>query len=275
MAESEDTTLFDKTKRVLLNNKPYVIFAVAALVVATASQFLKSVEDIIAGLATDKRRLTMLVTVKEERCNAFLLAFGDIQQASTIDIGLNNNTEGNLMLTSVKLVPEWITAGFFAGQLAPSAQYEVSLAEWYEMAEVSGSLYRVLALTKSAPDDKEIKAMVEEETKRFGNWCSPRYGSLCSRGVEGLIATGKARVKKDSDDDFDSGIWWVKPEPIEIKDIPGNKYTINKGAAERIVIHLGLKRSLDYLIGTVRIAVTTDAGDTIKSEPVKISICTQ
>lgn len=149
MAESEDTTVFGRAKRALLNNKAYVFFAIAALVAATASQILKSVEDIIAGLTPDKHRLTLLVTVKDGvPCNASLLEFGDLQQASTLDIGLNNNSKRNLMLTSVQLVPEWITGDFFAGQLTPSAQYEVSLSKWLEMAQVSQLLYRAQALRR-------------------------------------------------------------------------------------------------------------------------------
>jgi hypothetical protein len=145
------------------------------------------------------------------------------------------------------------------------------------MAEVSEAVYRTQARhrledrLKMAHDDGSY---VADETKEFAKWCGPLYGSLCDRGVDGLIVAGKAKVEKKSDDDFDDGIWWVKPEAIEIKDIAGDKYTINKGAAERILIHLGLHRSIDYLIGSVRVVAKTDAGDTVKSEPVKITVCT-
>jgi hypothetical protein len=65
----------------------------------------------------------------------------------------------------------------------------------------------------------------------------------------------------------------VKPEPVEIRDIPGNKYTVDKGASERISIHLGFPRSIDYLVGTVTVVAPTDGGDKVKSKLVKMTIC--
>jgi hypothetical protein len=268
--KGETPTRFDKAKKILLNSRTFVAVAIVALGLPYTSKAIRAVKDIIGDLIPDKK-MTMLVTVSEGVQCADMVGLEDFREASTLDIGLNNNTDRNLMLTSVELVPDWISGGFFAGELSPSGKYEADLSDWHRMAEVSEELYRSQATLKAEPDDKQMQQIVKSEADDFAAWCNPRYGALCNKGPDGLLDAGKARYDKDSDGELLH--WWVKPEPLQVTAISGNKFTIKKGDAERILIHLGLPRSIDYVFGKVTVVAKTDAGDTVRSKPVKFAVC--
>jgi hypothetical protein len=84
--------------------------------------------------------VTMLVTVAEEGrlCRTLNILLGrgkqeQIVKKSVLDVAINNNSRKDIMLTSVILIPQWITGGFTAGPLKVQAEYPVFLDDWLTM----------------------------------------------------------------------------------------------------------------------------------------------
>jgi hypothetical protein len=84
--------------------------------------------------------------------------------------------------------------------------------------------------------------------------------------LQTLLNKGMAKV-----DDHGT---WVRPEPISISQmIQDDMYDIKPDEPEKYRLTLGLSRSIDVLLGTVRLEFETDAGEKIISSPFDISVC--
>jgi len=147
--------------------------------------------------------LTLFVTIEEGHKCEFI---GN--QRSILDVGINNNSDRNVMLTSVKLIPENIYGCVYAGELPPVEAYQVIIDQWHK-----------------------------------ATFCG-------TAAVEGS-----------------------RPEPIFIKNIPQNKYTIFQHQTERFQITLGLTDSNYYLSGAVYLEIETDSGKKLLSGPHEIAVC--
>ncbi len=81
---------------------------------------------------------TMLVTVKtDDPCLVDSMGvFNDISRKDTLDIGINNNSDRSLMITSAVLKPVWITASQWMGPIVVTATYDVSLDDWWNEAQM-------------------------------------------------------------------------------------------------------------------------------------------
>ena len=73
----------------------------------------KYVEHVMSGLCPEG-----------ERCSDM------IYEMSLLDIGINNPSERDLMITEVTLIPEWIRGERYAGETVPSKKYAVNLNKW-------------------------------------------------------------------------------------------------------------------------------------------------
>lgn len=72
--------------------------------------------------------VTMVVTVNEQSdCGM------EIIKASTLDIAINNNSDRDIIITSLALIPEKVYAGRFAGELEVEKRYDVIVDQWWEM----------------------------------------------------------------------------------------------------------------------------------------------
>lgn len=223
---------FDEFKQRLYNNSIIAIVALMVVALPFIESAGKAFRDIKAWLFEPK--INLLITIVDEGvvCGPNLVKTGtDLVQRSIIDVGIKNSSDVDVFLTKVRLVPEEITGGFFAGVPGISKTYSVLVDSWYDM------------VTEAQGYSKKGKA-----------------------GSDTLVSSGRARK---TDDD----IWWVKPDPIEVTDIPGDKYTVKKQSEERFRIHMGLKRSINFIIGRIIVEIETDRGDKLKSPSFDIAVC--
>jgi hypothetical protein len=140
------------------------------------------------------------------------------------------------MLTKVAIVPEWVYGSFFAGELTPTAQYDVNIDKWH---------YIAMCTQEYMIDDRVCLDI--------------NYDKFISEG----------RLRSDG-----RGHNWIRPDPIEVSQVPAYKYTIAPGAQKRFRIRLYLTSSNNFLVGKVHIDVATDAGHALTSRPLEIIVCT-
>ena len=77
--------------------------------------------------------VTMVVTVQDGyQCGIYL---GDefllTPQKSTLDIGINNNSDRDLIVESALLIPDWVFASQWMGPIPVSETYSVSVDSWW------------------------------------------------------------------------------------------------------------------------------------------------
>ena len=180
----------------------------------------------------DLAPLTMSTTVyPNEKCQPN--SDFDIRTMSTINVGMNNQSDRDIVLTSVELVPEWVTGDLWFGVTHVSKNYTVILDDWWD-----------LAIAAHTSDDLLQHAQSVGGIRKARDW----YFSH-------------------------RNIFWVKPKPISVKEIPADVFTVKQRDQERFQISLGLSDSNHFLYGTAKLVVTTDDGKQLKSESIKFSIC--
>jgi len=150
---------------------------------------------------------------------------GPVLLRSLLDIGINNNSDRDIMLTSVKLVPEWIMAGVYAGELVSTKTYTVTADAWFQ------------------------------------TW-------MDALNPDNGVALQSAGRLKELD-----GLPWVRPDPIDVKEIPANKYTIKRHSQERFQIEIGISDPRHYVQGTIFVEIEDDAGDIFRKGPLDIYVC--
>jgi hypothetical protein len=90
--------------------------------------------------------VTMVVTVRDGYpCGIYL---GDefllTSQKSTLDIGINNNSDRDLIVESALLIPEWVFASQWLGPIPVSETYSVSVDLWHgQWAQFSIFVYEM------------------------------------------------------------------------------------------------------------------------------------
>lgn len=66
---------------------------------------------------------------------------------------------------------------------------------------------------------------------------------------------------------------WTKPEPIEVKKILEDKFTIKAKSQDRFQIELGLSATYRFIWGKVVLEIATDDGTRLVSDPIEIAVC--
>ncbi|MCF8533251.1 MAG: hypothetical protein K9G48_09640 [Reyranella sp.] len=265
--EGTVATRHDKLTRLVKNSWLFVVVSLATTAIIYASHVVDAVTSIVKAVSPELAKVTMLVTIDDSGdCNFDLPDGNRMRKRSTLDVGINNGSDRNILLTSVTIVPDWVTGDFFAGEIEQFKQYDVNLNDWWTMVQVT-KLHRIRE-TLSDDERKSLGIDAVAQAKEFDDWCRSRFAGACSLGTQGLVEAGRIKKVRDA-----SETWWVKPNPVEIAAIPGNKYVVGKGAVERFRIGLGLDRPVNFLYGTVFLEVRTDSGEALKSGPLGISIC--
>ena len=203
---------------------------------APAAQVLDTAASSVESKSTPSSpALTMIATIyPDDECQPGS-DFG-IRTMSTINVGINNQSDRDVVLMSVELVPEWITGSFWAGIPEAAKTYTVILSDWHEL----------VAIAKYPEYEPAQRAR--------------------------LLADGKIRQDKDWYFGHET-VTWVSPEPIFVKQIPSDVFTVERNAQERFQISLGLSRSIDFLYGTLRLRIETDDQKQLESGSLKFSIC--
>jgi hypothetical protein len=179
--------------------------------------------------------LTITATVHPDEECISEADFG-IRTMSTINVGINNKSDSDAILTFVELVPEWLTGSFWAGPSVVSKEYTVILYEWYDLAAVA----------------------------RLPNYKPELRAEL----------TASDRIKEDKDWYFSQvPINWVKPISVLVKEISADVYKVEGDAQERFRLLLGLTSANNFLYGTLRLNINADDGTKYESDPLKFSIC--
>jgi hypothetical protein len=209
---------YERIKKILLDNWIFAVIALLASGIILGGNIVQGFNAIQDWITP---KMTMVVTVIDQGVDCGM----EIMKRSTLDVAINNNSNKSVILTSVKLIPEWVSGSFYAGELEVAGNYTVSLASWHDLV---------------------MKATIEPET------------------FASLLKAGKVREGKSG---------WVKPDPIEVKEISEKKFTIERHGQERFQIRMGLGRPIDYLMGTVFLEIKTDNGITLRSKALEISIC--
>ncbi len=82
-------------------------------------------------------KTTMLVTVKDDHPCLIdgMGIFDGMLRRDTLDIGINNNSNRDLLITSAILKPIWISYNQWMGPTPINASYDVSVAEWWSEFE--------------------------------------------------------------------------------------------------------------------------------------------
>jgi hypothetical protein len=224
---------YERMKKTLLNSLPFAILAILVSGVIYLGGVSKAISEIINLFKPKPPEIILTVTVDDENiaCVSCFHSENDncspLVQKKVLDVLINNNSDRNVLLTSVKLHPIWVISSFFAGDTTVVGKYNVSLKEWY---------------------DKRVEAFDPKVFK-----------SLYNAG----------RIQKDEHD----GLRWIRPDPIEVKDILKDKFIVEKHKPERFKIELGLSRPIDYLYGTVFLQIQTDNEITLRSKDLEISVC--
>lgn len=202
---------YERIKKKLLNNWIFVAIALLSSGIILGGNIVQSLNTIIDWMIP---RLTIFVTVSNQSGNQW-----------TLDVAINNNSDKSVILTSVKVIPGWVTGGIDKATIKVSGNYPVSLDSWHKMV---------------------MEASPEGEN----------FASLLKAG----------RVRKGED----NGFYWVKPDPIKVKEISEKKFTVEKYKQERFQIHMGLTNLNYYLQGTVFLEIKTDNGITLRSKALKL-----
>ena len=236
-SKAPEGTVFDRLKRWLLNN--WIVASVVLAVVAAIPAW-NAVKVILEIKQELMPKIDLLVTVVDEGivCGPnLLMPDTDLVQRSILDVGIKNTSDTDVFLKIVRLSPEEVTGGFFAGKLEISETYHIYV-------------------------DKSLDMVTAAQG----------YSEKGEAGSDALVRAGRAR-KEERANPFPTPIWWVKPDPIDVPEILGDKYTVKKQSEERFRLHMGLKRPIDFIIGRIVVEIETDRAGKRKSEPLEIAIC--
>jgi hypothetical protein len=150
-----------------------------------------------------------------------------------LDVTITNPSRRDVTIKRVRLVPGWLTGGFYAGEIAPGMKFDVALDEWMGM----------LVIAQGHSDRREA-------------------------GQAALVDKGYAKKQ-----DTNAGpIWWIKPDPIEVKPLPAP--TVKRGSDARFRIALGLRGPKDAMEGPAHLEVEVDSGPPVRSEWFSLAVCT-
>jgi hypothetical protein len=181
--------------------------------------------------------LTLQATVeKGEACGpSFAAPATYLFERAVVDIVIENPSRRDVFLRRIRLVPGWLTGGFYAGSVPPGKGYDVALDEWMAMLVIANGL--------SDRGEAGQTALVEAGyAKKQATTATPR--------------------------------WWVKPDPIEVKDIPARHYAVRRQSQERFRLRLGLRDPSNVVEGPVHLEIESEVGGASTSDWFDIAVCT-
>jgi hypothetical protein len=171
----------------------------------------------------------------------------ELSRMSILDIAINNQSELDLVITEVTLIPEWIYGHFWAGAEKPSKKYDISIDEW-----VNDSICFQL--------NEMIKPEDLPECRRFDrNW---------------FLKGNRTKVAKmETTAGWEAEVTWIKPREIKVAEIPADKYFVKSKTIDHFQIELFLTDPTRYLYGSIYAHFRTDNGLLLKSDRLHIYIC--
>jgi hypothetical protein len=181
--------------------------------------------------------LTVGATVeKGEPCGpSFAAPAAYLFERAAVDVVIDNPSRREVFLRRIRLVPGWLTGGFHAGTVAPRKGYDVALDEWMGMLLIANGL----------SDRREA-------------------------GQSALVASGYAKQEGTTT----APTWWIKPDPIDVKDLPARRYAVRRQGQERFRLRLGLPEPSNVLEGPVYLELEPETGAPVRSEWITIAVCT-
>ena len=158
---SDDTTLYDKVKRRIRNSW----IAVGLLLIAGALAFSSNVLDSLNKLgllSKSESPITMTANVIDDRlyCAGFSVEPDEdlMTEKAILDVAVNNVSKQTHIINSAKIIPVWISGGFFAGELQPTKTYSVLLDDWVAVAKnakIDDAVFEDLKNQNKAKKDDE------------------------------------------------------------------------------------------------------------------------
>ncbi|MGQ0607028.1 MAG: hypothetical protein ACT4OQ_00995 [Chloroflexota bacterium] len=156
-------------------------------------------------------------------------------EQALVEVSIDNPSKEDVFLRRIRLVPGWLTGGFYAGDIPPAKGYDVVLDEWMGLL--------VIALGHS--DQREA-------------------------GQAALVEKGYAKKQETTA----APTWWVKPDPVEVKGLPARRYTVRRESQERFRFRLGLRDPSNVIEGPVHLEIEPEVGPPVKSDWFNIAVCT-
>lgn len=100
--------------------------------------------------------ITMVVTVQEGyQCGIFVGEdFLLTPQKSILDIGINNNSDRDVLVNSAALIPEWVFASQWMGPIPVTETYSVSVDDWWgQWSYISSFAYEMEGFPTPTADE--------------------------------------------------------------------------------------------------------------------------
>ena len=146
------STLYDRVKQRLLNNWIVVLCMVLAAVIVSSTTFLKSASELWSTIFPKPAAAPLTVSVSVvDGASCWDGGEKPMLKRSVVNFALNNHSGRAHVITSAKIVPEWISTFFWAGKLGVQETFNVDLGEWYVYSE---SL-------KYGQQDNELQALIK------------------------------------------------------------------------------------------------------------------
>jgi hypothetical protein len=181
-------------------------------------------------------KLTVTMTAEMgEACGPSFARDGILAEQRVLEVGVTNHSDRDVAVKRVRVVPGWLTGGFYAGENVAAKPADVLVDDWMGM----------LVIAKGASPQREA-------------------------GQAALVAKGSAKKQEAPG----QPIWWVRPEPIEVRTQALANGTIKRRSEERFRLRLGLKGSIEAVEGPVHVEIEPDAGPPVASPWLSVAVCT-
>ena len=128
-----DATLYDRVTKRLMNNWVVVLCTVLAAAIVSGVTFVKSVSEVFPFFFKTAP-LTVSVSV-DAGASCWDSGAEPLIKRSLVNFALNNRSSSTHVITTAKIVPEWINTFFWAGKLGVQETFNVNLGHWYEYSE--------------------------------------------------------------------------------------------------------------------------------------------
>jgi hypothetical protein len=164
---------------------------IVSAVIFGISKFYQSISTLYSAVVPQNLDVTMLVTVESSRKNSPYYRINKSHELKdVIDIGINNNSPKTIMITSVSLIPQWITGFCTGGGMPIQKDYNVILDDWFNM------LANCFPISRSAEQCTLLIAQGRAKRESDIVWVSPDPKLITE------IPGGKYLIKANSPDRF-------------------------------------------------------------------------
>lgn len=164
---------------------------------------------------------------------------GFLFERSAIDIAINNRSDKAVIVADLKIIPDFVTGSVFAGELDISSVYDIDVSTWHHTAICAGYL--------DFRDDPDL------------------FVGCDKARIERMLKDGRIREANDE--------YWVKPDPVSVKEMPRNKFTVSAKSQERFQLRMFLSGPNDFLIGKLSLKAKLDSGEVLSSDLLDFSVC--